>query len=346
MAKSRKPTPYVYTTDATELNRRFYQRYDENLLFNKAIAIACILDDVEKFKMFTSENQDIDPARINDKFFESLRAELHFTEMHQFEGFFAILIAMFKDLPHWIYLTAYHTTQIAEAIHQFIEGDISLLTDNKAQTDREFIAMAVYATYHPQEGPQKDKWNENLDNIAWIIRYMAKKYIASRDEYNSYKHGQRVMTGEAFMRVGIPDQADSSPAQYATLAHSRDAFNYLEFEEGVVQTIQDPITNLITTIFTPGKTDDSKENQAEQQLGKVIDEVNIKRVYEVTKFFNPKQSMHLLGVMNRLLVIVKNTRLAYFTDAGPVGPLVTLFDVSQDEVQALREKYFELHMPI
>jgi hypothetical protein len=140
MARKKNPKPvlpFAYNTDDNELNRRFYQRYDENFVFNKALALACILEDQEKFKLLTAEYRDIDPSRINDKFFETLRAELHFTEMHQFEGFFALLIAIFKDLPHWIYLTAYHTSQIADAIHQFIKGDIKTLTGGMAKNDRQ-----------------------------------------------------------------------------------------------------------------------------------------------------------------------------------------------------------------
>jgi hypothetical protein len=82
MAKKKKPKPpvlYAYITDDIELNKRFYQRYDENFVFNKALALASILEEEEKFKLLAAEYQDIDPSRLNDKFFETLRAEQSFT---------------------------------------------------------------------------------------------------------------------------------------------------------------------------------------------------------------------------------------------------------------------------
>jgi hypothetical protein len=348
MAKKEKPkppVPFVYHTDDDELNRRFYQRFDENFVFNKALALACILEDQEKFKLLTAEYQDIDSSRINDKFFETLRAELHFTEMHQFEGFFALLIAIFKGLPHWIYLTTYHTSQIADAIHQFIEKDIKTLTGEIAKNDREFVSMAVYATYEPQEGSFKEQWGENLDNIAWLIRHMAERYMESKAEYNSYKHGLRVMTGESSFGKALngPDGTPVGPSRI--IAYSEDAFGYLEFEEGVVQTIQHPTTQQTTKVFKPKKEKDDDEDERPKEQAKepdviVINEVAVNKVYEVSKFFNPKQSLVYLDLMNRLLKTIKNTRLAFYTDGGELGPLMTLFNLDKDEIVSLRENNF------
>lgn len=343
MPKSRKQVMYSYQTDAIELNKRFYQRYDENLLFNKALAIACILEDTERFKSFTTTYPDIEPSRINDKFFETIRAELHFTEMHQFEGFFALLIAMFKDLPHWIYLTAYHTSEIADAIHQFIGRDIAALTDEIAKNDREFVSRAVYSNYQPQEEAQKDVWNENLDNIAWLIRHMAEKYVASKDEYNSYKHGVRVMTGEFSLSLRRQDEAGNPIGPNIIMAHSEDSFNYLELEDNIGQTIQDSITKQTIKVLTPKK--EKNESKLNQEWN-VIEEIEVKRAYEVSKHFNPKQSMYHLKVMNRLLATIKKSRLAYYTDKGQLEQLATFFDLDRGEIVALREKYFKWSMSI
>jgi hypothetical protein len=265
--------------------------------------------------------------------------------MHQFEGFFALLIAIFKDLPHWIYLTAYHTSEIADAIHQFIEEDIKALTNGMAKNDREFVSMAVYATYEPQEGPSKEQWDENLDNIAWLIRHMAEKYMASKAEYNSYKHGLRVMTGESSFGFALNSPAGQPIGPFRTVAHSVDAFDFLELEEGVMQTLQDPITKQTAELFKP-KKDDNDEEETKEKDERVINEVKVTKVYEMTKFFNPKQSLVHLDMMNRLLATIKNTRLAYYTDKGQLGPLMTLFNLDRDEIVVLREKYFQFRVSI
>jgi hypothetical protein len=258
----------------------------------------------------------------------------------RFEGFFALLIALFKDLPHWIYLTAYHSAEIANAIHQFINRDIQALTDGMAKNDREFVSMAVYATYEPQEAIAKEEWDVNLDNIAWLIRHMAEKYMASRDEYNSYKHGLRAMTGESSLGMALNNPA-GQPGPLRTVAHSLDAFHYLELVEGTVQTLQDPETKETAKVFKS-----NKEKADEETDERIINEVDVPRVYEMTKFFNPKQSLTHLSLMNRLLATIKNTRLAYYTDKGQPGPLMTLFNLDRDEIIALREKYFEFRVSI
>lgn len=74
------------------------------------------------------------------------------------------------------------------------------------KTDREFVAMAVYASYEPQEEAAKEQWDENLDTVAWLIRRMAEKYMDGKGAYNSYKHGLRVMTGESWLKIATQDQ--------------------------------------------------------------------------------------------------------------------------------------------
>lgn len=75
MAKQKEKLDYTYATDPTEFDLRFYRRYDENFLYNKALALAMVLENEERFKAQAAEYQYIDLSRINDKFFESLRAE-------------------------------------------------------------------------------------------------------------------------------------------------------------------------------------------------------------------------------------------------------------------------------
>jgi hypothetical protein len=94
------------------------------------LTLAVVLENGERFKAQVAEFQDIDLPRIDDKFFESLRAEIHFTEMHQFEGFFALLIAIFQEQLDWIYLTDYTTGEMKHAIELYIAGDINALTNS------------------------------------------------------------------------------------------------------------------------------------------------------------------------------------------------------------------------
>jgi hypothetical protein len=306
MAKQKEKLDYAYATDPNELNLRFYRRYDENFLFNKALALAVVLENEEHFKAQAAEYQDIDLSRINDKFFESLRAEIHFTEMHQFEGFFALLIAIFQDQPHWIYLTDYTTWEMKEAIKLFIAGrtNIKTLTNSKVTTEREFVTEAVYATYQPHEEMQKDMWDANLDNIAWLIRRMAERYIAG-SEYNAYKHGLRVMTGQSYFGLRLENPPGNPVGPLRILASSDDSLSYLELKEQVIEL---------------------PENNQKKR---------VKRPYETTKHFNPQESIVYLSIMNRLLSTIKRTRLTLLNDGEVLEGLANYSNLDKDQLIAL-----------
>ncbi len=333
MAKQKEKLDYAYATDPNELNLRFYRRYDENFLFNKALAIAMVLENEERFKAQAAEYQDVDPARINDKFFESLRAEIHFTEMHQFEGFFALLISVFQEQPAWIYLTDYTTGEMKDAIKLYIAGrtNIKTLTNNKVETEREFISHAVYATYKPEGEMQDDTWDANLDNIAWLIRHMAERYIAG-SEYNAYKHGLRVMTGQSSFGLRLENPPGTPVGPLRILAASKDSLSYLEMKEKVMQPQQDNQTKQESEIEHDGAVQSSgKVKQGEEEKK----QIKVRRVYETTKHFNPQESLAYLTIMNQLLITIKRTRLTYFDDGAVLEGLADFSTFDKDQLLAI-----------
>ncbi len=309
MAKQKKQIPLIYATEIKELNKRFYSRFDENFLYNKAMALASIVEHEQRFKLQTAEYQDIDSTRINDKFFESLRTEIHFIEMHQFEGFFALLMAIFNKLPHWIYLTTYATGEIKNAVKLFIKGDaeaLQELTGGKATTYSQFVSEAVYTRFHPPDSPKKDHWNENLDNVAWLIIRMAERYSAGISEYNAYKHGLRVVTGESLFQAGMQDKEGKPVGPFLHMA-SKDSLSYLTIQDEAFQILHNMATNE-TAPFMRAKEKKQEEGTVTKSILddveiEVVEEEDVRRVYEVTKHFNPKESMYYLQTMNRLFLL-------------------------------------------
>jgi hypothetical protein len=100
---------------------------------------------------------------------------------------------------------------------------------------------------------------------------MAEKYMASKAEYNSYKHGLRVMTGESSYGVALNDPEGKPVGPSRIIAYSEDAFDFLELEEGIIQTIQDPITKQTAQIYKPKPKneddDDEKEGRKSHKRG-------------------------------------------------------------------------------
>lgn len=183
-------------TSTNDLNLVFYSRYDENFLFNKALALwfICLDDETinEKFKGFISGygmcGEDNDKRRL------SLRAEIYFTVFLQFEALFALLMAKFQTEPHWLYLTNYSTTEIKDQVKNFLSHDISRMTNGLVDTVEDFISQSVYANLVTPENDSNSvhAWQMNLRNIAYILKQIAQRYTDDLKEYNGYKHGLRI----------------------------------------------------------------------------------------------------------------------------------------------------------
>jgi hypothetical protein len=149
--------------------------------------------------------------RVIEKITASVvRSELYFTEMQQCEAFLAVLVAPFQELPDWVYLTAYRPGDMEEKAKQVLAGDVAALSGNRYDRGRNFLKYAVYAGFEPNDRELKDRWNENIDNIAAFIEFVARRYIEGIPAYNAYKHGLRVTAGSAWLSVRVQGSSEGS----------------------------------------------------------------------------------------------------------------------------------------
>lgn len=182
--------PYLIN-DARDLDREFYSGYDERFLYYKVKALGAILDDPDLLNKLVSEDSGpYEQERIR----QALSAEILFTECHQFEAFFAMLVASFQQLPHWIYLTKYKQGDIKKKATRFLEEDFATLSAGLASDRDSFLKVAIYNGIGARDEDQAT-WDETFENLWWVISRMAKKYV-NTSEYNSYKHGLRIMAAE------------------------------------------------------------------------------------------------------------------------------------------------------
>ncbi len=108
--------------------------------------------------------------------------------MHQFESFFALLLAYFHELPDWLYLRTYTTEEIKKAIQNYVDDNISAATNGAVSTREHFIIHAVYAGYYSDELKENNEWNESVDNIDWFIKRAGQRYLEAA-EYKGYSMG-------------------------------------------------------------------------------------------------------------------------------------------------------------
>lgn len=282
-----------YLRDAKDLDLQFYRGYDEAFLFRKAETLMHLVDDVEKYKsvVLFEDNSNFDEK----KFIEALNAEIHFTEFHQFEAFFAILIAVFQNLPHWLYLTTYKSSEIKEKVNALLKKDLKTVSNGLVSNSNEFINSAVYAGFISDDEEIAQNWQQNVDNIFWFITRVAQKYIEGT-EYNAYKHGVRVITGPTAIKFSPTGQPDKG-FQY----ESENSIRFLELDEveknkfQVKETFKhfNPIESINHLYFMYGVLENIKsvriarikdETKAKLKSFASLDKENLNKLRVVTKW--------------------------------------------------------------
>lgn len=221
---------YLLRTDARELTVTFYERLDELFLYNQAVTLKFAIDQGEEFRsQLQGKISTWNGPAVSDKYFESLRAQLLFLSLHQFEAFFALLISPFQDVPDWIFLTEYRE-DIKHSMDLFYKGRVGTLTGDEVTDMSTFLTWAVYAGFSPTDPNAKEVWEKNLDNIRWIIDRLISAYRDGLLAYNSYKHGVRVMTGSTYFRLRVNDAA-GNPTQSGFDRTSPDSIIFLELHK-------------------------------------------------------------------------------------------------------------------
>ena len=162
-SKRPKKKKYIIRQPQT-IDWHFYQSYDVDSLYNKAQTLMLVDHEKEAYKEFVGKIGG-DATELDTKYCESMRAEIYFTELHQFEVLFALMIAMYQNLTHWLFLTTYTTQDLKEKIQAFLDNDIAKLTKGRADSSLVFLNQSIYSGFITQDEEKKKRWNDNLSNI-------------------------------------------------------------------------------------------------------------------------------------------------------------------------------------
>lgn len=306
MAKQKDKDLIPYVTLGTDQNLCFYEQYDEHFLFNKVVTFLYILDNGEPVITQVEENLIAHGgARLSNKYLESIRAEILFTTLHQCEAFFALLIAPFQPLSHWLYLTTYETKEIKEGIRKILDNKIEDITNGSITDIQDFIKVTIYSEVMSTDLQLANRWNENIDNVAWLLKHIGEFFFKYEDAYNSYKHGLRIMTGPHQVSIGLENADGTVSGPMHVIQAAEDSVTYLHKE---------PIREV--------------EGKKERPIS------------EVTKAFNPSEAFFYLAKMSQMLETIKATRLMWLKGGGTVERINTFFQLDRDAVLGLA-KYDE-----
>jgi hypothetical protein len=188
--------PFRSFFDAEE---RFYDGYDPNFLLSKGAILFLAAQHPDAFRASvaaTGGNQNA----LDEKLFHNLVAELHFSVLHQFEALFALLLAGFQDLPHWVFLTEYRPGEIKTKAQAYLDHQYQAISGGVCEERNGFIIRSVYPGIAVPSG-MESTFRDSVNDIGWLVEEAAKRYLCS-PEYNAYKHGLRVLPGAATLKFG------------------------------------------------------------------------------------------------------------------------------------------------
>ena len=286
---SNKSNKTYILDDEQGLDVQFYTGLDEWMLLRSGSTFGFIVENLDSFTEYASAISD-STQLLDEKYKDASLASLYFLEFQQFEAFFALFIAAFQDLPHWLYLTEYKTGELNEAVNAFVAKDTAKLTNGQFDNLEDAVAFSIYGNFGPDGEELAAKWRSCIDNICWYINRAAKKWCEDKGAYNAYKHGLRVSAGPARVVVSMSPQF-SRPVQ---LLGGDTTITYLETER--------------------------------QQDGTL-------KVWQITRMFNPLESIRYLNILSKLVSNMKSTRLAELTNKEPT----TFFSFVDDDLELTRQ---------
>ena len=138
-----------------------------------------------------------------------LKAEIHFSKYHALESMFAMVFALIKQPDDvWVWLTTYTFRDFNRMISDMAKSNISAISGiSETETIRNLFFKNC-----PVEFVEQAETKESMQNISRILTLCAKE-MTDKDEYNSYKHGLRILSGNLELKLANEKEAiDEVPA--------------------------------------------------------------------------------------------------------------------------------------
>lgn len=171
-------------------NEVLFTSYKHSYVLEKAVLLKGIIDNTESV---INNIQGTDGYEFIDYegLTSHLKAEIHFSMYHALESMFAMIFALIKQPDNvWEWLTTYRFGDFNSMIKCVANSDISSISE---MSEIETISYLFFKHY-PVEFVEQADTKKGMQKISRILTLCAKEMI-DKDEYNSYKHGLRVLSG-------------------------------------------------------------------------------------------------------------------------------------------------------
>lgn len=192
----------------------FYRTYLHDYHKFKSIMLKSVLENPAKFEIdFFGETLEKEDS---EAFIKSLKSDIRQTYIHSIETFFEIFFALdpsknlkFDDLNILFNLTNSNWNENYKKIEKIASGEMSLdfLTD-PINFKGNKISVGQYLFYYGLINIKSipnflEKIEESVKALQHGIKIIAKDFM-DRDEYNSYKHGLRIIPALSELMLADP----------------------------------------------------------------------------------------------------------------------------------------------
>jgi len=200
-----------------KLNEQFTKGYDYRQWFFKLKTNELVFENLEKFiEKFGDKELKEEPIK---SYKLSLKAELVFTFYHSTEALFSLIICGTTSSVPWVSMQDIKVKGICDYIRGFVLKD--KLTDEQIR----FMFFNSVST--------KDiKRKEFVESIKFIREYLKRigRLFLENEVYNEYKHGLRVMTTNAWLRI-MPEKKNSKKPLLSRGGDSQVFLKLIEFHK-------------------------------------------------------------------------------------------------------------------
>jgi hypothetical protein len=223
LKKDRQFLTFQYAT-VLEADADFYEAYDALFLVRKARLLYRVYED-SIASSSASRNGDASPARDEVELRTLLATELHCAAYHQTEALIALILAEYQDKPDWVYLTTYGNSEPKEAAKAMAKRVVTI-PHTTASNLRQLVKEGVYANWDLSKTEFAAVWDTSIQSIMALLEIVSEQFVDGH-EYNSYKHGLRVVLGSAALGIA-PDGTTHNVSTVAAMPH---AMTFLQIEK-------------------------------------------------------------------------------------------------------------------
>lgn len=183
-------------------DKLLFTSYQHSYIFEKAALLKGIIDNPVSIIDSIQGNDGLQFSNYG-AITSHLKAEIHFSMFHALESMFAMVFALIKQPDNvWVWLNNYKFNDFNKMIAKIADSNISAISEKNEFETIEFL----FFKNCPKEFVEQVKTKNAIQNISEILTLCANEMI-DKSEYNSYKHGLRIVSGD--LRLDLVNEKES-----------------------------------------------------------------------------------------------------------------------------------------